>query len=156
MWYRKDQTPSKTAPANSDYRDDFLGLVDDFFRDWGVTKPGNQASFTGKLTPLMNVAESENAYEIETELPGVDKSDVNIEINDNILTIKGEKKGFNEEKKDSYHRIERMHGSFMRSVKLPLDIDAEKITAKLENGLLHVEVGKHQQAKEKKRTIDIR
>lgn len=154
MWYRKEQTPSKTAEATPEYRDEFFGLVDDFFRDWGV-KPNNQSNFTGKLTPLMNVAESDHAYEIETELPGVEKKDINIEINENVLTIKGEKKGFNEEKKDNYHRIERMHGSFKRSVKLPLDIDPEKINAKLENGLLHVEVGKHQKAKEKKRTINI-
>ncbi|MFK7822645.1 MAG: Hsp20/alpha crystallin family protein [Oligoflexales bacterium] len=155
MWYRKEQTPAKTTPTTPEYRDDFFGLVDDFFRDWGITKPGSPEIFTGKLTPLMNVAESENAYEIETELPGVEKQDVKIEINDNVLTIKGEKKGFNEEKKDAYHRIERMHGSFVRSVKLPLDIDPEKINAKLENGLLHIEVAKHQKANDKKRSIDI-
>lgn len=149
MWYRKDQkTPATINRAAA--RDDFFSLVDDLFKDWSVAP-----TFSQKLSPLMNIAETDNSYRIEAELPGVDKKDVSIEIHDNVLTVKGEKKGFNEEKKEQYHRVERSHGSFVRSVGLPSDIDAEKISAKLEDGVLHIEVAK-QEAKVKKRTIDIR
>ncbi|MCB9229651.1 MAG: Hsp20/alpha crystallin family protein [Deltaproteobacteria bacterium] len=155
MWHRKENTPttnreSQNQPARGD---DYLGgLVDDFFRDWNW--PGT--NLVNKLAPLMNIAESGNTYHLETELPGVSKDQVSIEFNDGILTIKGEKKGFDEAKKDSYHRIERTHGQFTRSVKLPPDADPEKISASMENGLLHVNIEKQQQSKDRKRTISIR
>lgn len=153
-WYRK---PSNVPVRHQsgDFRDDFFGLVDGFFKDWGL--PSNDlADYSQKLTPRMNVSETDSGYQIETELPGVDKNHIQVDLHNNVLTIKGEKKGFNEEKKDKYHRIERSHGSFMRSVHLPNDIDSEKVTAQVENGVLHVEVAKQEKSKDSKRTISIK
>lgn len=155
---RRNGTSAPVARKGKEvgFRDDLLGLVDDFFRDWSVGSPVGLRNYADQLTPSMNVAETDDAYTVEAELPGVDKKDICIELNDNVLTIKGEKKGFNEEKKDNYHRIERSHGSFMRNLSLPKDIDAERVTASMENGVLHLEVAKTKEAKDKKRSIVVK
>jgi len=158
MWYRKDNKNPAASETTLQTRDDFRGLIDQMFSHWDTSPDlwGSYPAPARKLTPLMNVSETDSGYEIETELPGVDKKDIELNLHDNILTIKGEKKGFNEEKKDKYHKIERSHGSFQRSVRLPSDIDVEKVSASMEHGILHVEVRKLQKSPESKRSIEIR
>lgn len=158
MWYRKAVKPSVQGNENSlQQKDAFGSLIDHFFDGWDLSPAffGKQNDISEKLVPMMNISERESAYEVEMELPGVKKEDIKLDINDNILTIKGEKKGFSEEKKDEYHRIERTHGSFQRSVRLPADIDMENVSAKIDHGVLHIEVAKCQKEKETKRSIAI-
>ena len=109
-----------------------------------------------KVPMTLNIQESKEGYHIEAELPGVKKDEIDISINGDYLVIKGEKKSYNEEKKDQYHRIERSHGSFYRAVQLPKDVDQEKINASLQDGVLMVDVmkSKAKEVGEKKISIN--
>ncbi len=153
-WFNENSNiPVQKRTQSLAPRDNLFGLIDDFFKDWGSLNvtPG----WSEKLGPALNVSESSNAYMVEAELPGVKKEDITLEFHDNVLTIKGEKKSFSEEKKEQYHRIERSHGSFSRSVRFPTDTDPEKVSAKMADGVLHVEVSKTTEAQRKKRSIAI-
>lgn len=94
------------------------------------------------LSPLVNIEETKEGYHVEAELPGVKKEDVEVSIKDDYLVIKGEKRSFNEEKKDQYHRVERSHGSFYRTIALPGDIDKDQINAELKDGVLNLDIMK--------------
>lgn len=90
------------------------------------------------LAPHANFAETEKEYEITLDLPGLQPEDVNVEFRDGHLCISGERKRVDEEKGKTYHRVERTHGEFRRVIALGNEIDAEKIHAKYENGVLTV------------------
>lgn len=152
MFYNKDKRPS-----NRDYRSDFFAMVDDFFKDWGYQNfEDSQRSYRNDrhFVPSMNISETKDTYAIETELPGVEKKDVKIEMYDNMLTIKGQKKSVSENH-NNYHRIETIQGDFYRTVTLPKDVDSKKVSAEFENGILKIEVAKHTKSLEGKRTIAI-
>lgn len=96
--------------------------------------------------PRMNIQEFADSYHIEAELPGVKKEDIEIKLQDDHLVISGEKKGVREETKNDYRRIERASGSFYRSVSIPRDIDKDKITAELSDGILKIDIAKNKKA----------
>ncbi len=104
--------------------------------------PINSELSLPKAPMYLNILESKEGYHIEAELPGVKKEEVDISMKGDYLVIKGEKKSFNEEKKDQYHRIERSHGSFYRAVQMPKDVDHENINAELRDGVLKIDVMK--------------
>jgi HSP20 family protein len=144
---------SRNLPAKQRWGDyDVFKQFDDFF-----SRRGDDFYDVGFTTfsPVVNIDESEDAYHLEAELPGVDKDDIEINVKDDYLVIKGEKNSFNEEKRDKYHRVERSHGSFYRTIALPGDIDKESINAELKNGVLSVEIKKaiNRESSEKKITI---
>lgn len=101
-------------------------------------------------SPAVDIYETENELVLTAELPGVDEKDVEIKIEDNTLTLKGERKFEKETKEENYHRIERAYGSFFRSFSLPNYIDQEKISAEFENGLLKVHMPKKPEVKPRK------
>jgi HSP20 family protein len=88
--------------------------------------------------PRMDIGESDKAIEINAELPGLEKKDVELKVSDNLLTIRGEKKNLREEKNKDYHLIERSYGSFLRSVEFPAGANIDNITAEIDNGVLKV------------------
>jgi HSP20 family protein len=92
--------------------------------------------------PSMDVSETDKVIEITAELPGLDKKDVVLNIADNVLTIRGEKKSEREEKEKNYHLIERSFGSFSRAVELPSSVKPEDISAQMANGVLKITVQK--------------
>ena len=92
--------------------------------------------------PNINTRETEEAYHIEVELPGVKKEDVEIQVDGNVLTISGERKVRQEVKEEDYHRIESRYGSFSRSFTLPEKVDIANIQAEFENGVLEVVIPK--------------
>ena len=102
------------------------------------------------LTPRIDVAESDKDIEITAELPGLEEKDVQVNVADDVLTIKGEKKAEKEENDKNYHRIERSYGSFYRSLQLPAGVNADAIKATLKNGVLKVIVTKPATAQPKK------
>jgi HSP20 family protein len=126
---------------------------DDFFHDFFGTTPLESLD---NFTPALNIKENEKEYVFEAELPGVDKKNIDISIKDNNLCLKGEKKTFDEEKKEDYHRVERSYGSFYRTIPLATDADVEKVSADYRDGLLIVSVGKITEPKDNHRKIDIR
>ncbi|MBZ0147596.1 MAG: Hsp20/alpha crystallin family protein [Pseudorhodoplanes sp.] len=104
----------------------------------------------GTLVPSTDLAETDTTIEITAELPGLEEKDVQINVADNILTIKGEKKAEKEEKDKNYRMVERSFGSFYRSVELPAGTDVDKIKATLSKGVLKVVVPKAASAQVKK------
>jgi HSP20 family protein len=109
---------------------------------------------TGSFNPKIDLAENDSKVMIHVELPGILKEDVKLSIQDNILTIKGEKKNETENEKLNFYRFERVYGTFSRSIEIPVDVDMEKISAKFDNGVLRIELTKT--AKEiKEKTINI-
>ncbi|HKW90368.1 MAG TPA: Hsp20/alpha crystallin family protein [Methylomirabilota bacterium] len=96
----------------------------------------------GDWTPQMDISETKDSLVAKVEVPGMDSKDIQISLQDNLLTIKGEKRHEREEKDEHYHRVERAYGSFTRSVRLPVAVDASKVTATFKNGLLTVTLPK--------------
>jgi HSP20 family protein len=96
----------------------------------------------GEWTPQMDISETKDSLVTKVEVPGMESKDIQISLQDNLLTIKGEKRHEKEEKDEHYHRVERAYGSFTRSVRLPVAVDAAKVTATFKNGLLTVTLPK--------------
>ncbi len=111
---------------------------------------------TGSWAPAVDVSESENAIEIKADLPGMTEKDIDVTVENNTLTIKGERKFENEEKRESYHRIERQYGSFYRSFQLPNTVDVTRINANFKNGILELVLPKREETKPKKISINVK
>jgi HSP20 family protein len=105
---------------------------------------------TRQLTPSVDVTETDREIEITAELPGLEEKDVQIDLVDNILTIKGEKKAEKEEKDKAYRLVERSYGAFARSVELPAGVNPDAIKANIAKGVLKVSVPKPAPAQTKK------
>ena len=102
------------------------------------------------------MAETDKAYEVTAELPGMDESNIEVKLADDVLTIKGEKKEEKEEKKKDYYVSERRFGSFQRSFTVPAGVDASKIEANFKNGVLIVTLPKNAQAQKSEKKIEIK
>jgi HSP20 family protein len=94
------------------------------------------------VAPRMDVSETDKAIEITAELPGLEARDIQLNLADNVLTVRGEKKSEREEKQKDYHLVERSFGSFSRSVQLPDGVKAEDISAEIAKGVLKVAIKK--------------
>jgi HSP20 family protein len=106
----------------------------------GVTR--NIPGLATTTMPSMDISETDKAIEITAELPGLEKKDVELNMAENVLTIRGEKKNEREEKNKDYHLVERSYGAFSRSVELPAGVEVEDISAEIANGVLKVTVQK--------------
>ncbi|MGA2586097.1 MAG: Hsp20/alpha crystallin family protein [Candidatus Aminicenantales bacterium] len=100
--------------------------------------------------PAVDIFETESELMMTVEVPGIDEKDIEIKIEDNTLTLKGERKFEKETKEENYHRIERSYGSFYRAFTLPNSIDPDKIQAEHENGVLKITMAKRQELKPRK------
>jgi HSP20 family protein len=101
---------------------------------------GNGA--TPRWVPAMDLVEADDHLVLRADLPGLDTDDVKLEINDGVLTVSGERRVEDEERKDGYHRVERAYGSFSRSLSLPRGIDADQVQAEFDKGVLEVRIPK--------------
>ena len=119
------------------------------------SRAGGGLSERESWTPSVDVIETDEDIKLKAELAGIDPKDISIEIQDNVLTVSGERKFEEEVKEDKYYRIERRYGSFSRSIALPQTADQEKIDAKYENGVLEVTVPKAEIAKPKKISVAV-
>ena len=123
---------------NDPFRDLFT-LQDQLFRTFGETYRGREEeSVAATWSPLVDVFEDAEGITLKAELPEVDAKDVEIQVEGNTLTLKGERKLENDEKRDGYHRIERTYGAFSRTFTLPNTVNVEHITAESKNGVLRV------------------
>jgi HSP20 family protein len=109
----------------------------------------------GVVNPAIDVTESDDAITLTAELPGLAEEDVDLTVRDGMLTLKGEKKHKHDEEKDNVHMTERSYGSFQRSMPVPDRVDAEKISAKFEKGVLKVVMPKKAEAVASARKIAI-
>lgn len=101
----------------------------------------------GAWSPQVDIFENKNEIVLEAELPGMKPEDVNISIENNILTIRGERKFEKKNEGDDFHRVERSYGSFTRSFTLPPTISSENANAQFENGVLRLSLAKREEAK---------
>ena len=128
----------------------FNRLFDDpFFR---VGQMDDDAGM-GLWNPAVDLYEKDDHFMIKAELPGVDKKDIKIDLQDRLLTLSGERTYDNEVKEENYYRRERSYGKFQRAFTLPADVDSDKIKAEFKDGVLQIEVPKPEEKKAKQVTI---
>ena len=131
-------------------------LFSSFFDTPTTTRgPGNGTATVRRWIPAMDLIETGEHFVLKADLPGMDEGDVNIEVENNVLTVSGERKTAHEEKHEGYYRLERATGAFSRSLTLPEGIDAESVTATFHNGVLEVRVPKPVQAKPRRVQIGL-
>jgi len=106
-----------------------------------------------RWTPAMDLLETDDEFVLRADLPGMNESDVSIELEDNILTVSGERKAEREDKREGFYRMERAYGSFSRSLTLPKGIDPEAVSAAFDRGVLEVRVPKPEQRKPRRISI---
>jgi len=123
---------------------------------WGGVEPRmGLAGGTSFYSPTVDVHETDQAYQITAELPGLSESDVEINLRDNNLIIAGEKKLEHEEKQGDRHYSERSYGRFQRVIPLAVEVDADKVQAKFDKGVLTIDMPKNAKARDKTRRIQI-
>lgn len=108
------------------------------------------------FAPQAEAAATDEAYQISIELPGVTADNIDVSVNDNVLTIKGEKRSERTEKGKTYFFSEREYGSFQRSFRLPADAQADKISADFKDGVLDIMIAKEAEAPPEARKISVR
>jgi len=132
-------------------------LFDGFFSDVGrfPSSVFGEDRFSA-FSPKIDFSEDESALAVVAELPGMEEKDIQVSLQEDMLTIKGEKKYEQEKKEKEFHRLERSFGSFQRSVRVPKEIDANKIKASFKNGVLTITLPKSAKAKESARRIEVK
>jgi len=105
--------------------------------------------------PDVDIVEDKDKVLVKIDLPGIEKDDIKVSVEENILTIKGERKDEKEEQDKSYHRVERVYGSFCRSFSLPSMVDAQSIKANYKNGVLSIDLPKAEEVKPKEIPINV-
>jgi HSP20 family protein len=130
-------------------------IFDEAFR--GVPRPGAEEDWAlgGTWAPAVDIYEHEGNLVLKAELPGIDLKDVDVRVENNVLTLKGERRFENEVKREQYHRVERAYGQFSRSFTLPNVVDTEKIKAEFRDGVLRVTLPKREEAKPKQISISV-
>ena len=128
-------------------------LFSSFFDAPAKTKGGNGA--TRRWIPSMDLVETQDQFVLKADLPGMSEGDVNVELENNVLTISGERKTEQEEQQEGYYRLERATGAFARSLSLPEGIDADAVAADFDNGVLTVRIPKPAQVKPRKVKIGV-
>ena len=128
-------------------------LLDETSRSFGVPRFwGGEAAAAGMK---VDMKETEATVELDAELPGVEEKDIELLLDDGMLTIRGEKRQERQEQDKGYHLVERSYGSFMRRIAMPVPVDEAKVTARFQKGVLHVTLPKSPAAEAKARKIAI-
>jgi len=130
-------------------------LFDDSFRGLGRSGSEDDWAFGGSWAPSVDIFEHDGHIVLKAELPGIDPKDVDVRVENNVLTLRGERKLDSEVKREDYHRVERAYGKFSRSFTLPSVVDTEKIKADYTNGVLQVSLPQKEEAKPKQIAISV-
>lgn len=159
-WFKKEEEEHANAPFTpkegshlKDLQKDFDKMFESMKRNLGFSKNADIAS--GFFKPLLDITSDDNHYTIKVELPGVEQKDIELELEDDILRIKGEKKQEVEEKSKGFYKMERSYGSFQRILNLPEDADKESINSSYGDGILKVQIAKTKQPKSDVKKIKI-
>ena len=146
------------AIVRSDPFRDLFTLQDQLFRTFDSAYRGGQApeqSMTATWAPLVDIYEDADGITLKAELPEVDAKDVEILVEGNTLTLRGERKLEKSEERNNYHRIERVYGTFSRSFTLPSTVDLEHITAESKDGVLKVFLPKKAETKPRQIKVQV-
>ena len=123
------------------------GEIDRLFNNYARVSPGDSIT---QLVPSVDVSESDKEIELTAELPGLEQNDVEIAVEDNVLTIRGEKKAETKREDKNFRVMERAYGSFYRAFTLPSGVEPSQISATMSNGVLKIKIPKPQQPERKK------
>lgn len=126
------------------------GLHDEMNRLFSGVTPDRSEFARGAWSPNVDIFEDKDRLIVEAELPGMNREDFEVSVENNVLTLKGERKFEKKTEGDNYHRVERSYGSFTRQFTLPQTITAEGATADFENGVLRVALPKREETKARK------
>ncbi len=153
-------TPVSHLHAEIDrlFNDAFSGMAGrSLFSDWNSNQAWPELTSIA-LKPNLDIKENENHYTISAEIPGVAREDVNIEVNGNILTVRGEKQQEQKEERENYHCIERSYGSFERVLTLPRDANPDNIDASFKDGVLTINIKRQaiESSQEEGRKIEVK
>ena len=116
---------------------------------------GQEALTSTSFAPAVDVYEDEHNVTLKIEVPGIDEKDIDVRIENNVLTVHGERKFEKEEKEENFRRVERQYGSFTRTFTLPNTVDSEKVSANYEKGILKVTLPKRAEAKPKQIKVNV-
>jgi HSP20 family protein len=129
---------------------------DDFARLFGQAGfPTGTEELNAGWAPAVDIYEDNEGIMVKAEVPGVDPKDIDVKIENGVMTLRGERKLEKEDKKENYTRMERFYGSFMRSFTIPQQIDAEKVRAETKNGVLNLFLPKKAEAKPKQISVKV-
>ena len=162
----KDLVPRigrKHLPARQEDADPFRDfqrqmnrLFDDFFGDYPLAERGLEPEWApAAFSPRVDVSETDTEVKVSAELPGMDEKDISVELQDDVLTLRGEKKTEQEEKGKNWSRREQSWGSFHRAIELPAGVDAGKATAKFKKGVLTFTAPKRPEEQVRRKTVPI-
>lgn len=159
-WKKSKETevPVTRKDALSNLHHEMNNLFNRFFDDFDNASwlPATWSENFSEFSAKFNVSETDNALEISAELPGMDAENLDVSIDGNFLTIKGEKKEEKEDKKKNFHVMERRYGNFSRTLNIPADsLDLDKIESKFKKGVLYLKLPKSANAKSKRRKIEV-
>jgi HSP20 family protein len=142
-------------------RNIFEELFDDDFENVFSIIPRSKAREMSRFgtfgwSPLVDVKETSDALIFNAEMPGVKEEEIEVTIENNVLTIKGERKFERDEKNENYHRVERAYGSFQRSFSLPNNLDVDNVKADYSDGMLEISFPKKEEAKPRQVKVDLK
>src|SRR5206468_9354915 len=136
---------------------EFVTLQDRMNRLFRETQPEGreEALTTSTFAPPVDVYEDEHNITLKIEVPGIDEKDIDVRIENNTLTVHGERKIEKEEKEENFRRVERQYGSFTRSFTLPSSVDSGQVSAHYDNGVLKIKLAKKAEAKPKQIKVNV-
>jgi HSP20 family protein len=171
-WFKKEQEgntlPIRRQDTKTQYADPFTQIrqeidkvFDSAFKGLGFPSIGlgrelSPMAQTDWLKPTLDIGASDKEYTISVELPGVDENEIQVELVNDTLKIKGEKKQEKEEKERNYYRMERSYGSFQRTLSLPEDADQDDIKAVYKNGVMSITIPRKAASKTEAKQIEIK
>jgi len=120
-----------------------------------VSEGREESLTTSSFAPAVDVYEDDHQVTLKIEVPGIDEKDIDVRLENNTLTVTGERRLEKEEKEENYRRVERQYGSFTRSFTLPQTVDAEKVSAQYDKGVLKITLAKKAEAKPKQIKISV-
>jgi len=124
-------------------------MFEDFYRG------SDELTTAGAFVPAVDIYEDEHSITLKFEVPGMEEKDLDVRLENNTLTVKGERKFEKEEKEENFHRIERRYGAFTRSFTLPNTVESEGVEAHYENGILKVKLAKRAESKPKQIKVNV-
>ena len=145
-YFRKSELPSRIWPEAS-------RIFEEFFSDF--RSPSICAGAAEGFVPAVDILEKDGNLILRAELPGVNEKEIELRIEGNVLTLKGERKMEHEENRSNYHRVESFYGTFSRSFTLPDSVDRDKIKADYKNGILTVTVPQKPESKSREIPVSV-
>ena len=134
---------------------DRMNRMNRLFRESYSPGGPEEALTTTGFAPLVDIYEDEHNITLKIEVPGIDEKDIDVRIENNTLTVHGERKLEKEEKEENFRRVERQYGSFTRSFTLPTTVDGEKVSANYDKGILKISLAKKAEAKPKQIKVNV-